>query len=716
MEQVLVMYNVKNDSFPTHPNAFVLKAMRGKEVLLLDVLAQMPSSVGNQYDFWTSDNLLPTSLVLLQSPSSVVPLVDGKIYLYLVPSHACVIVPKKQMLAYADTSRAQIYSSSSYVAASEQASVAVPSPLHNRKRTSRFVDRRSQPSSPPVQSSQQSPQSQSHEKQMVSPHEKKAVPLMPERGNTKPSQSPPFHTAAAVSDPFSLSDPSSFDPFNLNDDDMIATTFSRPSATVFDSNSSSGGALDGLGLEWADSDCTQQHGDIGDDIIWDAPAVTRSPPTIATASARVPTAKQPKESKDVREHEHERERTSREAPSSSSRYETNNNNNNNNNNDNNNASVAALAASHARSMFSFAVSTVQVVASASTAAVSKGTVAADLASVWGQTVGGQVSGLLATKVGGTKVRIVKELAQGGFGIVFLAQDAADSSDNNNAEGGSKQYALKQMLCQTKEQIEEAQNELRALQRFAGHEHIISLVDHSTSSPSIAKGTRNTTVQFLFPFFGLGTCWDCIERSSGDDRCWPFSERRALTVVRGVALALDFMHDRGQQGFSHRDVKPHNVLLGGRGRGGSEDRDHAVLTDLGSVTAARKQITSRQQALAAEDEAACKTSAAYRAPELTQAGQPPYLLDESVDIWGLGCTLYCLAFGLSPFESAKEGVLRLAILNGRFTFPAHYRNKDCQFSDRFADLISDMLKTVPGDRPTAEVVASRCDDLLSASAR
>ena len=35
------------------------------------------------------------------------------------------------------------------------------------------------------------------------------------------------------------------------------------------------------------------------------------------------------------------------------------------------------------------------------------------------------------------------------------------------------------------------------------------------------------------------------------------------------------------------------------------------------------------------------------------------------MWALGCTLFCLAFGRSPFETSREGVLRLAILNGRY---------------------------------------------------
>jgi serine/threonine protein kinase len=95
-------------------------------------------------------------------------------------------------------------------------------------------------------------------------------------------------------------------------------------------------------------------------------------------------------------------------------------------------------------------------------------------------------------------------------------------------------------------------------------------------------------------------------------------------------------------------------------------------DLGSVTDARMKVLTRRSALVAEDEAAVKTSAAYRAPELTQV-QVDSELTEAVDMWAVGCTMFCLSFGRSPFETSREGVLKLAILNGKYDTPARNTN-------------------------------------------
>ena len=71
------------------------------------------------------------------------------------------------------------------------------------------------------------------------------------------------------------------------------------------------------------------------------------------------------------------------------------------------------------------------------------------------------------------------------------------------------------------------------------------------------------------------------------------------------------------------------------------------------------------------------------------------IDEKCDIWSLGCTAYCLAFGNSPFESPKEGVLKLAILNGRFSIPAKNANiHGVVFSSGFVGLIQAMLQVTP----------------------
>lgn len=64
-----------------------------------------------------------------------------------------------------------------------------------------------------------------------------------------------------------------------------------------------------------------------------------------------------------------------------------------------------------------------------------------------------------------------------------------------------------------------------------------------------------------------------------------------------------------------------------------------------------QVSSRKEALLLEDEASVVCSAPYRPPELTSV-QPGAVIDERVDVWALGCTLYAMAFGHSPFESPR----------------------------------------------------------------
>jgi hypothetical protein len=61
-------------------------------------------------------------------------------------------------------------------------------------------------------------------------------------------------------------------------------------------------------------------------------------------------------------------------------------------------------------------------------------------------------------------------------------------------------------------------------------------------------------------------------------------------------------------------------------------------------------------------------------------------------------MFCLAFGRSPFETSKEGVLRLAILNGRYQAPAGNRMRQCTFSDAYMDLIQQMLQVDHTQRP------------------
>ena len=60
------------------------------------------------------------------------------------------------------------------------------------------------------------------------------------------------------------------------------------------------------------------------------------------------------------------------------------------------------------------------------------------------------------------------------------------------------------------------------------------------------------------------------------------------------------------------------------------------------------MQERRQALEVQEEAEAHSSAPYRAPELFDVPSR-CSIDERTDVWSLGCLLYFVMYGCSPFE-------------------------------------------------------------------
>ncbi|KDQ19325.1 hypothetical protein BOTBODRAFT_184376 [Botryobasidium botryosum FD-172 SS1] len=155
-------------------------------------------------------------------------------------------------------------------------------------------------------------------------------------------------------------------------------------------------------------------------------------------------------------------------------------------------------------------------------------------------------------------------------------------------------------------------------------------------------------------------------------------------------------------WAHRDIKPGNVMI--------SDEGEAVLMDFGSAIKARVNVETRQQALVQQDIAAEQSTMPYRAPELFDV-KTGTTLDEKVDIWSLGCTLFALLYHYSPFESTVQteqgGSIAMAVLNAQYKHPA----TGAQYSEGVRKLIDAMLKVNPKDRPDIHQVIEMADRVL-----
>ncbi|KAH9616016.1 hypothetical protein KSS87_003291 [Heliosperma pusillum] len=130
------------------------------------------------------------------------------------------------------------------------------------------------------------------------------------------------------------------------------------------------------------------------------------------------------------------------------------------------------------------------------------------------------------------------------------------------------------------------------------------------------------------------------------------------------------------------TRPENLLLTSDG--------HIKIADFGSV---KPMQDSRITVLpnAASDDKACTFvgTAAYVPPEVLNSSPATF----GNDLWALGCTLYQMLSGTSPFKDASEWLIFQKIIARDIKFPEY-------FSEEAKDIIDRLLSTDPSKRPGA----------------
>ncbi|MGX6602606.1 protein kinase domain-containing protein [Micromonosporaceae bacterium Da 78-11] len=218
-----------------------------------------------------------------------------------------------------------------------------------------------------------------------------------------------------------------------------------------------------------------------------------------------------------------------------------------------------------------------------------------------------------------RYRLLEPVGAGGMGRVWLARDEMLARDVAVKEFVPPDWMTDEEKARLRDRtLREAQSAGRL-----NHPHVVRVYDvvHAEGLPWI--------VMEYVPSRSLHQ----VINEDG-----PFAPVAAARIGLDVLDALTAAH---RAGVLHRDVKPHNVLIGTDGRVVLTDFGLATFVDDGSITGPGLVVGSPQ----------------YVSPERARDGASTV---ES-DLWSLGATLYAAVEGRSPYarDSAMATLMALA---------------------------------------------------------
>ncbi|HLU47667.1 MAG TPA: serine/threonine-protein kinase, partial [Planctomycetota bacterium] len=222
-------------------------------------------------------------------------------------------------------------------------------------------------------------------------------------------------------------------------------------------------------------------------------------------------------------------------------------------------------------------------------------------------------------------RILEPLGEGGFCVVFLAEQIAPVRRN---------VALKL--------IKPGMDTRSVLARFEAERQALALMSH----PAIAK-VYDSGVS------AKGRAFFAMEHVPGEP-ITTYCDRRGLTIRERLLLFIrvcEAVQHAHQKAIIHRDLKPSNILVADvDGKAMPKVIDFGIAKSLGQSLTERTLHTREGQFIG---------TPAYMSPE--QAESSAADVDTRADIYSLGIILYELLVGCRPFDARSFGSSDLVAL-------------------------------------------------------
>ncbi|KAJ3424865.1 3-phosphoinositide-dependent protein kinase 1-related [Anaeramoeba flamelloides] len=240
----------------------------------------------------------------------------------------------------------------------------------------------------------------------------------------------------------------------------------------------------------------------------------------------------------------------------------------------------------------------------------------------------------------------KSLGRGRFGEVRMATEKETGNE----------YAIKILK---KEQVTTLKQEVHV----KNEKDLLNELDHPNIPKLIHSFQDNEHLYIVMELCSEGELNDSIRKFGSIDY-----EPTRFIVAQLITL-LEYFYSKS---IVHRDIKPENILLTKDG--------YIKLCDFGTAKIIDDQETKKVSSKTFQ------TSEGYVSPETLKET----IAMPETDLWSLGCLIYHMFYGKTPFRSSNEFKVFQKVLKREFRFPK-------SFPEQAQDLVDKLLVINPEER-------------------